>query len=685
MFNMSMNTNLHGRILHTKLPKTSGLLPLFEAVVNSIHAIEEAGIPTDKGKISVEILRDGQSNLNFSSDNKPGREPAGDIIGFKIVDNGIGFNDVNQDSFKILDSEHKADKGCRGVGRLMWLKVFDRVSVKSVYLAADEKLRRRTFDFTANAGVANEVDDEATGTAGRETCIHLDGFAKVYRDASRKTAETIAKCLFEHCLWYFVRAGGTAVIILKDGSEAINLDQICENNMHSLATSETITLKNIDFELTHVKLQSNLTQSHSIAFCASNRLVKEENIKGKVPGLYGRIADENGDFVYSCYVSSPFLDENVRSERTGFDIDDDVTGLFEEAQISFDEIRNAVLERAAHHLSDYLHESKRKGRERVETFASEKAPRYRPILSRIPEDMLAVDPSISDKDLDMLLHKHLAEIERKLLADGHDIMIPVNDEAWPDYQKRLSDYLATAEDIKRSDLANYVSHRKVVLDLLGKAIERGKDGKYAREDLIHGLLMPMGTDSSQLLADNYNLWLLDERLAFHNYLASDKTLNSMPITDSTATKEPDICAFNVFDNPILVSEGNKLPLASIVVVEIKRPMRNDAKQGEEKDPIEQAIGYLERIRNGSVTTASGRLIPESKDIPGYCYVICDITSTIQSRCKLAGLNITSDHMGYFGYNPNYKAYIEVISFDRLVNAAKERNRAFFDKLGLPTT
>lgn len=31
-----------------------------------------------------------------------------------------------------------------------------------------------------------------------------------------------------------------------------------------------------------------------------------------------------------------------------------------------------------------------------------------------------------------------------------------------------------------------------------------------------------------------------------------------------------------------------------------------------------------------------------------------------------------------------KAYIEVMSFDGLVNAATERNRAFFDKLGLPT-
>jgi hypothetical protein len=42
-------------------------------------------------------------------------------------------------------------------------------------------------------------------------------------------------------------------------------------------------------------------------------------------------------------------------------------------------------------------------------------------------------------------------------------------------------------------------------------------------------------------------------------------------------------------------------------------------------------------------------------------------------------------MGYFGFNEPHKAYIEVMSFDRLLNAATERNRAFFDKLGLPST
>ena len=218
-----------------------------------------------------------------------------------------------------------------------------------------------------------------------------------------------------------------------------------------------------------------------------------------------------------------------------------------------------------------------------------------------------------------------------------------------------------------------------------KAIQIGPAGKYAAEDLIHELIMPMRKTSNEIRSDSCNLWLIDERLAFHDFLASDKPLSTMPIVHSKENKEPDICALNVFDEPILVSEGQSLPLASIVVVEIKRPMRNDARPGEDKDPVEQALGYLERIRKGETRTASGRPIPKAETIPGFCYAICDLTPSVENRCKLLGLKVTSDHLGYFGYNSNYEAYIEVISFDKLLNAARERNRAFFDKLGLPVS
>ncbi|MDB4352618.1 ATP-binding protein [Porticoccaceae bacterium] len=673
---MTIQTNLHGRLRNTPLPRSHGLLPLFEAVVNSIHSIEDLHTNLSEGKITVEIIRDTQSSLDIEND-KDNKEK---IIGFRVSDNGVGFNDENMDSFETLDSELKASKGCRGVGRLLWLKAFSRVEVNSVFKKG-EGFRSRSFRFDASNGVSSPEDQDVKNEM-LETVVHLDGFKKNYQEATGKTLNSISRSLLEHCLWYFVRETSSPQIILQDDGDAVNLDDLYDEYMHSSANSETVIIKENKFEITHIKFRST-SKNHSVSFCAANRLVKEDNITGKIPGLIGRISDDKGDFVYSCYISSPYLDEKVRSERTGFDIEDRVDGLFSKTEISIKDIYDSILPRIGENLKDHLLANIEAGKKRVEDFVSKKAPRYRPVLSRMSKESLAVDPSISDKDLDMALHKQLSKIERKLLEDGHSVMSPKEGENVEDYQTRLKEYLETASDIKKSDLANYVSHRRVILDLLDTAIQRGDDGKYAREDIIHELIMPMRQDSNGVALEDCNLWLLDERLAFHDYLASDKTLSSMPITGSNETKEPDLCALNVCDNPILFSEGQKLPLASIVVVEIKRPMRNDARPGEEKDPIEQALGYLNRVRNGRVNTAAGRPIPNSNDIPGYCYIICDLTESVVNRCEFLDLTVTSDHMGYFGFHKQFKAYIEVVSFDRLVNSAKERNRAFFDRLGLP--
>jgi len=681
---MSIATNLHGRLRNTSLPVSSGMLPLFEAVANAIHAIEDANLSFTDGRISVQIIRDDQMKMDFEKDRKrPGPEAKGEIVSFKIKDNGIGFNDENMEAFLTLDSEHKVNRGGRGVGRLIWLKAFDKATVQSVYESGSGRLKKRSFTFDASQGVSEPLEEEVLGVK-RQTVVSLEGFSKRYRENSPKSAAIIARCLFEHNLWYFIREGGAPKIQVIDGDEEVLLDDVYNEQMVESASTEIFDLKGASFELIHIKLSASSGRGHSIAYCASNRVVTHESIKGKIAGLHGCLSDGQRDFFYECYISSLLLDERVRSERTSFDIEENPLELFESVELSQQEIRSNVLERVENYLSGYLAEKRRLGNERVSNFVANKAPRYRPILGRISEDQLAIDPDMNDKDLELLLHKHLSEIEGRLVAEGHDVMSPRVNESYDDYKSRLQEYLKTAEDIKKSDLVNYVSHRRIILDLLEKAIQRKSDGTYAREDLIHNLIMPMGNTSEELHFDTCNLWLVDERLAFHDYLASDKTLAAMPITESNETKEPDLLAFNVFDMPILVSDSQRLPLASIVIVELKRPMRNDAAAGEDKDPIEQALGYLERIRSGSAQTRAGRPIPKSSDIPGFCYAICDITPSIERRCKILGLTPTHDYSGYFGYNQNYKAYLEVISFDRLVNSAKERNKAFFDKLGLPT-
>lgn len=368
----------------------------------------------------------------------------------------------------------------------------------------------------------------------------------------------------------------------------------------------------------------------------------------------------------------------MRPERTGFDIPDVTDDALDADEPSLTDIRIAALSAAEDHLRDSLAEVLATGRKRVNDFVDKKAPRYRPILRHIDEGQLGVDPGITDRDLELLLHRQLADIESDLLAQGQEVL----DGQGIEYGQRLKSYLAKVEDVKKSDLAAYVSRRRVILDLLAKAVRADKDGKYAREDVIHNLIMPVRSTSDDTPQETNNLWVIDEGLAFHNYLASDKTLRSMPITGSISTQEPDILALQVNDEPVLVSEGDRLPLAAITVVEIKRPMRNDASASPDKDPVSQALKYLRQVRDGEVTTAGGRPIPQSGQIPGFCYIIADLTPTIHERCRMADLNLTPDGLGYFGYNKHYKAYIEVNSFDRLLNTAHQRNRAFFDQLGL---
>lgn len=682
---MSLDTHLPGRLRNTPLPRSHGLLPLFEAVVNSIHSINQINTDPEYGEITIEIIRSLQSALDLNnSKSKRGAPPQENILGFKIIDNGAGFHDENMRSFETLDSEYKAQHGCRGVGRLLWLKTFENVIIESNFKDNSGKMKNRSFIFTTSLGISKAIISDTIENSKLRTCIYLSGFNKSYREKSAKTARTIANSLFEHCLWYFVRDGGAPKIKIKDDFELIDLHDVYNEYMYSSSKKESIEVKGKKFEVTHLKLKASTAKQPFIAWCAASRVVEEESLSGKILGLHGKIKDDDGDFIYACYVTSPFLDQHVRPERIGFDIEEISDDLFFETEISLNEIRNAIIATSCKYLENYLQENKKAGRERVEKFVSHRAPRYRPILGRIDAAKLSVDPSISDKELDLFLHKQLSEIEGSLLAEGHEIMHFGKGDTAAQYQEKLSKYLIKADDIKKSDLANYVFHRKVTLDILEKALERGGDGKYAREDLVHEIIIPMRKTSNDIHFDSCNLWLVDERLAFHDFLASDKAISSFPITKSTETKEPDICALNVFDEPLLVTEGKKLPPATLTIVEIKRPMRNDAAQGEDKDPIEQSLGYLQRIRSGKAQTASGRQIPKSEEIPGFCYVICDLTPSMEHRCKMHDLTRTSDGLGYFGYKKSFNSYVEVISFDGLIKSANERNRAFFDKLELPT-
>ena len=310
--------------------------------------------------------------------------------------------------------------------------------VESTYSEDGRTFRERRFEFNATNGVSEHPPVHGGDSTDRQTTIHLDGFRNRYRESSRKQPTAIARHLLEHCLWYLIRPGSAPQIELHDEGQVLFLSEIYDEHMHAAASKESIQVQDWRFDLVHVKLRANSPATHTVSWCADNRLVSEEKLAGQLPGLHGRLSDENGPFVYSCYVSSRFLDERARPERTGFDVVEKADGLFVGTELGLDEVRDAVAERAGVHLSEHLAQNLERSKRRVNGFVSTRAPRYRPILSRLSDEELNVDPDISDRDLDVTLHRKLADLEEEFLSEGHVVMKRDEDEADEQYANRVA-------------------------------------------------------------------------------------------------------------------------------------------------------------------------------------------------------------------------------------------------------
>ncbi len=78
----------------------------------------------------------------------------------------------------------------------------------------------------------------------------------------------------------------------------------------------------------------------------------------------------------------------------------------------------------------------------------------------------------------------------------------------------------------------------------------------------------------------------------------------------------------------------------------------------------------------------GRTLNVPAHAPFYASILRDPITTLKNMARFAGLTQTPDSDGYFGYSANYGVYLEIISFNKLVDDAKKRNAVHSEKLGL---
>jgi hypothetical protein len=676
-----MKASIHGRVSHTNLPKGKALLPLFEAVVNAHQAIEEAGGRNH----SIRIVAERQGNLD---DDKPGP-----IEAFTITDTGIGFTAANFESFNTVDSLYKATVGGKGLGRFLWLRAFQRVEIDSHYHEIHtEGLLHRRFNF-----IESEDEILATPTASDRntplTTVRLVGYRQPYLDECPRSLEGIAQRLVGHFLPLYLNPHGPA-LALNDRFQEIDLREFYRSNFEAFATRRDFTVAGQSFSLSGFRLQG--ADHHELIYGANYREVITERPSRFLPNLKNKLNDsERGQFVYLAFVQSPFLDTKVNSERTDFSIPREppadrpvsngeappaASDLFAD-DISLKAIRDAAIAAITEDLKPFLDELNIAKEAALTSYIAEDAPQYRVLLKHKADILDQISPMASKTEMEMTLHRQLHKRQVELKQEGIRILTEAENVQDPqEYYTRFRKFVEDENELGKTALAQYIIHRRVILDLLAKALKQDPEtGKYALERTVHSLIFPMRSTSDDVPFEQQNLWIIDERLTFHSFLSSDQPLNTLGEIDSDSESRPDILVFN---RPLAFSDEAE-PLQSVVVIEFKKPDRTNYR---DEDPVTQAYRMIRDIRESKMKDKGGRYIrPANANIPAYCYIICDLTPPVETRIQNMGARRTPDNLGYYGFNEALNAYYEVISYNKLLSDAGKRNRVLFEKMNLPTS
>jgi hypothetical protein len=143
-----MKFDINGRINNMRLPdgKAAILYSIYEAVSNAVHAIEDRYGDENaaaKGKIIVDVTADD----------------SGCIEAISINDNGVGFTTKNLEAFDTCDTRFKEARGGKGIGRLIWLKVFEGIKVHSRFQEAGS-IQSISFEFAPENenSIQNKID-----------------------------------------------------------------------------------------------------------------------------------------------------------------------------------------------------------------------------------------------------------------------------------------------------------------------------------------------------------------------------------------------------------------------------------------------------------------------------------------------------------------------------------------------
>ncbi|MCB0540180.1 MAG: hypothetical protein KDE33_21870 [Bacteroidetes bacterium] len=661
------------------------LLPLHEVVVNSIQSIEDRG-DIKGGKVVVEIIRKDEPTLDLEDDGEPKYNP---IIGFKVKDNGIGFTNNRFDAFRTPYTDFALKKhGGKGIGRYTVLACFGSMDIESYYVNGNN-INQRLLRFD-NANGLQKINDDASKEFPKEIFTHvkLNNYKKpylAYIEKNRVEKEWISEGLIQHCMLYFIN-GKAPTIIVKEETEDLNQGIILNDIYKSVIKIEKIE-KDIDipnvkskFNLNYIK-NYNGVQSHSLHLCANNRQVgNKQTLTKYIPSFKELHDNEDNKYHLSLYVTGEFLDEKAHPQRNRFSIPDKDEKLTEFDSISLEGLVSGLAEKVKATYSRFIEEAEKEKNERIKNYILDKEKprlRYNHLL-KIENAFEEIPISSTDETLEAKLHELSFRLERKR-EKAFEKLFKKKKYDKEEFGEIVHNVLKEEASFSKDKLADLMIKRKSIIKLFKKYLEWRQDENYMLEEDLHNIIFTMGADSENQPYEYHNLWLLDERLAFHSFTASDKQLRTNKKLESDSQKEPDLF---VYDIPCAYSD-NPDKINSLVLFEFKRPGR-DMDTSDDRKLDSQIEEYFRELSKAKAKNAKGRYMNIQKETPKFGYVICDLhQELIEFNTDWNGFKKTPYNTLY-KVNPDLNLYYEVIDYNDLVDFAEKRHEVFFRALGIDT-
>ena len=484
---------------------------VYEAITNSIQA--------NATDIKINFIQDA---LDMEDTKKY-------IIAIDIEDNGDGFTKANLDAFREYKTQHKRKLGCKGIGRFLYLKVFENVHIDSL---------DKTIDFEVNKDITYRDSSKIDSTI-----LKLSKPQNKFVVDYEKFKEDIK----EHFIAYFQ-------LKQKEGVE-ISIG-IYENNIEKEKTSsnnipkfsdKTFKIKTHEFIIYYAL--DNIEQQEGY-YCAGGRVVKKNSELNSDKKLK---IFKNLKIAY--LIHSTYLDDNVLADtRDDFTIypkrknsDDLLHSLaWEDIQ---DEVRNQIKIVAEESGMDIDEMAKK-------NLAT--AIKLAPFLGYYIKD----NEEILDSDT-------LISNAKKELEKDKDFLRVNGENMDEEYYQKLA-------KVTHSELAEYMFDRHHIIQKLKNLTD---DGVIEQE--IHNLFKKKYTSDTGESYKNNNLWLFDDRFMTYDKLFSEAQIQEV---------FPELCENDDRVDLLSISSNtyNKEDITDIVIIELKRPKEIITPAGAEEQLLKYA-------------------------------------------------------------------------------------------------